>query len=766
MKSLLLTFVGLFLAVAASFMAGVAGAANLSWNSGAGDWSTPANWSPAGPPLPADRAFLGDSAAAENSVVKLDVDATVSWLEMSDGMVLDTNGHALTVNGELLLGGLFPPNPNSNSPRIRVREGGNLADLIVKGGLSISHGAEMELVGGVLEAGGVITGPTSRLSGTGTINLSGGYFGVGGVLQPGPGGIVINQSDLGTVSLDSESGPGTVLVTDYDNATDEHSSLTINAKLLLGFDGTMSIGGGFVAMNLSSSWTVWEGGVIDFFGRGEESAKLNGSRVEFWGTANVYGTAEFNAPSNWRNTATALIRDEGELRFDGAASLLGASFKQAHGTAGGVVTNNGGLRVFGANTIDLPTGVFDWDGDGAPTLTSIGIGATYTLNVDRIENDGSEDPDLAYNGTTNVGSNGVLAVNTTEPWRHAGVIRLGGGRLNGSGVINLSSLEGRGRLSPAFIDNQGSISADGGELIVETAGVSDLDGADGEGVLNAQKGNLRVLGVGSLAEFDGTLNVGLQGVSQEFEMPGAGLDSTGAINLAGGVYRGKLRQGGDLVVSFDSAIVSAEGIFGVNGLNAIGADLQLDGAFRIEQGAAFSGSGSLVVIGGSTVQAEDGAAVAVRLDNFGVVAPGEGVTGEAGELDVAQFIQRDGGRLEVDLLLGGGVPGASHDLLDVRGEAALLGGTLEARFADGFKPRAGDEFLVMRSLAGISGAFDHLVHSPLPDVKLAVRYDEFSVRLVVVAIPEPCSVVLEVCGVFAVSLGWSGNRSTVRRVVG
>jgi hypothetical protein len=643
-KSLLLTFVGLFLAVAASFMAGVAGAANLSWNSGAGDWSTPANWSPAGPPLPADRAFLGDSAAAENSVVKLDVDATVSWLEMSDGMVLDTNGHALSVNGELRLGGLFPPDPNSNAPRIRVREGGNLAALTVKGGLSISHGADLELDGGVLEAGGVITGPTSRLSGTGTINLSGGYFGVGGVLQPGPGGIVINQSDLGTVSLDSETGPGTVLVTDYDTATDEHSSLTINAKLLLGFDGTMSIGGGFVAMNLSSSWTVWEGGVINFFGRGDESAKLNGSRVEFWGTANVYGTAEFNAPSNWRNSATALIRDEGELRFDGAASLLGASFKQAHGTAGGVVTNNGGLRVVAANTIDLPTGVFDWDGDGVPSQTLINAGAGFTLNVDRIENDSGGDPDLAYNGTTSVGANGVLAVNTTEPWHHAGVIRLNGGRLNGSGVINLSSLEGRGKLSPAFINNQGSISADGGELIVETAGISDLDGANGDGVLNAQKGKLKVMGFGSLAKFDGTLNVGLPGVPQGFEMPSGGLDSTGAINLAGGVYRGKLRQDGDLVVSFDSAIVSAEGVFGVNGLNVISADLQLDGVFRIDQGAAFSGSGDVVVLSGSTVQAEDGAAVAVRLDNFGVVAPGEGANGGAGILDVANYIQRgDGG---------------------------------------------------------------------------------------------------------------------------
>ena len=439
------------------------------------------------------------------------------------------------------------------------------------------------------------------------------------------------------------------------------------------------------------------------------------------------------------------------------------------GMTGGVVTNNGGLSVFAATTIDLPTGVFDWDGDGAPTLTSIGSGGIFTLNVDRIENDSVSDPDLAYNGTTSVGLNGVLAVNTTEPWRHAGVIRLNGGRLNGSGVINLSSLEGRGRLSPAFIDNQGSISADGGELIVETAGVSDLDGADGDGVLNAQKGKLKVLGVGSLAEFDGTLNVGLQGVHQEFEMPGGGLDNTGAINLAGGVYRGSSAPGWGSRRSFDSAIVSSNGVF-VNGSNAINADLRLDGLFAVEQGATFDGTGDVVVLSDSTVRAEDGAAVAIRVDNFGLVSPGEGLGEAAGILGVAGYINEEGGRLAIDLLSDGGVAGGRHDLLDIRGEAILLGGTLEVNFVEGFMPSVGDEFLVLRTLAGVSGAFDHLVQPLLPDVKLAAVYDEFGVRLVAVAIPEPSSITPAVCGVFAVywgcragAYGWASKNSWLSR---
>ncbi|MBA4104314.1 MAG: hypothetical protein C0485_01025 [Pirellula sp.] len=752
------TLVAVFLAAAMNLRVGVAGAANLSWNSGAGDWSTSANWSPAGPPLPADRAFLGDSAAAENSVVKLDVDATVSWLEMSDGMVLDTNGHAMTVNGQLRVG--WPANGNSTlPPRLRVARGDKAADLIVNDFFTVI-GAEIELDGGVIEVNAHLQpSSNSRLYGAGIINVNDSSFSSNGLLEAAPGGIVFNHNGSGLISLDGETSLGTVMVTGYDEVTKEHSTLTINSQVLSGFDGTMSIGGGFVAMNLSSSWTVWVGGVINFFGRGDESAKLNGSRVEFMGTANVYGIAEFNAPSQWRFTSKALIREKGELRLDGAAILRGASFKQTDGTAGGVVTNNGGLSVFAATTIDLPTGVFDWDGDGAPTLTSIGSGGIFTLNVDRIENDSVSDPDLAYNGTTSVGLNGVLAVNTTEPWRHAGVIRLGGGRLNGSGVINLNSLEGRGRLSPAFIDNQGSISADGGELIVETAGVSDLDGADGDGVLNAQKGKLKVLGFGSLVEFDGTLNVGLLGVPQEFEMPSGGLDNTGAINLAGGLYRGELRQDGKLSVSFDSTIVSSNGVFGANGSNAINADLRLDGVFAVEQGATFDGAGDVVVLSNSTVRAEDGAAVALRVDNFGVVAPGEGLGEAVGILGVAGYINEEGGRLAIDLLSDGGVAGGGHDLLDIRGEAVLLGGTLEVNFVEGFMPSAGDEFLVLRTLAGVSGAFDHLVQPLLPDVKLAAVYEEFGVRLVAVTIPEPSSITPAVCGVFAVSRGWRGSRA-------
>ena len=161
----------------------------------------------------------------------------------------------------------------------------------------------------------------SRLYGAGIINVNDSSFSSNGLLEAAPGGIIFNHNGAGLISLDGETALGTVMVTGYDEATKEHSTLTINSQVFSGFDGTMSIGGGFVAMNLSSSWTVWEGGVINFFGRGDESAKLNGSRVEFMGTANVYGIAEFNAPSHWRFTSKALIREKGELRLDGAAIL-------------------------------------------------------------------------------------------------------------------------------------------------------------------------------------------------------------------------------------------------------------------------------------------------------------------------------------------------------------------------------------------------------------------------------------------------------------
>jgi hypothetical protein len=746
------------LATAAYLMAGSAGAVNISWNNDFGNWNTAGNWSPAGPPAPADAVFIGNTAIAENAFVTLNIDDTIAAMTISDGMVLNTDGHALLVNGDVLVTG---ENQDGNvvwSSRIQVKSSGNSYDLDVNN-LTVNDGAGLELWdGGILAVDNVLqVAAGSNIYGDGVINLGGNeprVFINDGVLQVAPGSLTLNQNGAGRIDLDGNSGDGHVSVSTYSNITMEHSTLTINGDLLAdAFSGSMSIGGGFVTMNLSGGgWTAAASSEIDFFGLGGDTAKLNGSHVTFGGLANIYGIAEINAPSTWIGSATASIRTNDELRLDGAATFDGASFVQEAATTGGVVTNNGGLAVIGDTTIDLPTGVFDWDGDAANANTNIQAGATFTLNVNAIDNDPGGDP---YDGNTDVGAGATLAVNTSGPWELNGSIDLTNGSLTGSGVVIGSSgqITGRGSVQVASIDNGGMIGASIGTLTVQASGTNDLDGSNENGRLSAAVGDLTILGINSLFDFDGELSIGFLGLPRTYLMPTGGLDNDGLIEMNGGTYEAGLRQDGQLNVHYNSRIKS-DGVFGADGVNTIDADLRLDGDFVVETGAAFNGSGEVVVLEGSQLNGQHNATVALPVDNFGRVEPGQ----STGLLNVADFTNEVGGTLAVELMSAGGVLGIDHDLLDVRGEALLLGGTLEASFLNGFTPSLGDSFLVLRTLEGVTGTFANLVQPQIPGVKLMAVYDEFTVTLATVAIPEPSTAGLVICGILAGCAGMRGTR--------
>src|SRR5690606_35304615 len=101
------------------------------------------------------------------------------------------------------------------------------------------------------------------------------------------------------------------------------------------------------------------------------TAMINGADVTFGGLLTTYGIAEINANSRYNSTAIVDIRTDNELRLDGAAVFAGASFVQTQGTTGGIISNNGGLTVVSNTTVDMPTGVFDWDGNPGNAITTI-----------------------------------------------------------------------------------------------------------------------------------------------------------------------------------------------------------------------------------------------------------------------------------------------------------------------------------------------------------------------------------------------------------
>ena len=99
----------IFILVFAAF-GDFAAAVNKSWNLNAlGDWSVGGNWTPGGVPNNADNVLIGNVANVENHAVIVDQNVTIAGLEITDGMVLDTDGFTFVVEGNATISGRNTP---------------------------------------------------------------------------------------------------------------------------------------------------------------------------------------------------------------------------------------------------------------------------------------------------------------------------------------------------------------------------------------------------------------------------------------------------------------------------------------------------------------------------------------------------------------------------------------------------------------------------------------------------------------------------------
>jgi hypothetical protein len=111
------------------------------------------------------------------------------------------------------------------------------------------------------------------------------------------------------------------------------------------------------------------------------------------------------------------------------------------------------------------------------------------------------------------------------------------------------------------------------------------------------------------------------------------------------------------------------------------------GVLNVEAGAVFFHPGLLgnegSITGNGTLEITQ-----LRLINYGTVSPGA----SPGGLRVIDVYQQESGTLVVEI--GGTTQGVSYDVLKIDG-TAILGGTLDVRFVNGFVPRPGDRFDVV-----------------------------------------------------------------------
>lgn len=645
-------------------LAGMAHADDKFWNAGFGNWGTGNNWFLAGVPGAADDVFIGNTIAAENAFVTLNVNATIASLTITDGMVLDTDTSQLTVTGHTNISGQNGPINSVIWPsRLQVWNGVVGADAILNSA-TVENEASIEINdGGTLRVNGYlhVTG-TGSLYGEGTLNLHSNAavaFTLNGGLGPGVGGLTINQNGTGRIDLDGNAaGDRMINITGARIDGSDFARLTINGTGLHDdFDDDFWLAGqNTLTMNLSEGWTMGGTSLLRFSsGSHGGAAQVNGAHLDLHADLEFIGTnvwAQFNAPVTLHAAVFAGLGDGDRLEFNGETTVDGGFYTlgedaridfdgdtlvraghfttfsndradggvfmngqtQYNGdvTVVGVMTQNGNASVIGQSTIDA--GVFDMDGQSGATAWV--IGERFTVNATSID----ADPPAGFDGTITV-AGGFLSRLTVNidggaDWRMRGTMNL-----SGDPGISLTRLSG----TPVSIE---------GALNIEDRVTITADTR---------------LAPGSTTTFDASSDVA-----------------------------------------------------------------RFFGTTRVAAGAVFSGGGTLHNGAGGHMFLEHGASTGAS----GILNDGQFEVGSSpGSATVNAFTQSAGGTWLVEI--GGHAEGTEHDILHVAGPAisAHLGGAIQVALLDLggglFIPNIGDQFRVMVARLGRDGAF---VNDPVTQV--------------------------------------------------
>lgn len=521
-----------------------------------------------------------------------------------------------------------------------------------------------------------------------TINFSGGgTFNGGTITGAGRGETDGNWTYTGTTTLD-------VATLDWDGGFLGHThtinngaTLNIDSNIADAMDDAVVVNGTLNVNSPSGQWTM------------SDAMTMNGGSVG--GTAEMNlsgGTIDANGGGN-SVSAPIEIFSSGAVVLTNAADQLILSGPITY--RGGSYTGAGLLRQFGDATVaantTIATGEYDWDG-GAFAVTNVNAGTTFTLNVATIDAFATND----YDGTANVA--GTLAVNTTSDWQLDGAVNLTAAPAVLTGrafeITNVGELAGFGTVTSQNLNNNGTISGDGGTLTISTVSFPDLDGSNEMGVINALTGGVRVTGnFGGLFGFDGTINIG---GGNSFLMTNQGIFNSGTMNMSGGSYSAPLfTQGGTLAVTAGANTLSSTSTFTGASTTTIagGSSLRINGSASFAPTASVTGAGSLEILAGS--DASGNANLNVNVVNRGAIAPGV----SPGTWNIGgNFAQTATGRYEWETA---GTNPAQADRITITGNASLAG-TLDITVLGPFVPDWGDSWTIM-SYASRVGDFSSFI---------------------------------------------------------
>lgn len=615
-----------------------------SWNAAGGNWGLAGNWLPVGLPGPANQVFVGNTAAAENAFLTVNVDALAQSLTITDGMSVNTSGGQLIVTGALSVTGRNEVDIITYPSRLRVYDNLAFYDTIV-GQATVDDGAWIQLEGGQLVVSGLLTiGSDGALIGEGTVVLPGDISTVmllNGSLGPGTGGMTLIMEGDGRIDLDgSVGGDRTINITGaMIDGTDFASLEIIGTGLTDAFDDTIWLSSSNqLTMALDEPWSLGPLGVLRFSsGDSGLPSFVNGAPLTILGELEFLGAtpyAYFTAPVTFAPSAVAMLGPGDRLRLNGATTVEGGTF-----------------------TVGLDGRIDFW----GTTLLEGGAFATV-----------SPDPDdgfVQFNGPTTYDGS---------------VSFVGFARQEGDATV----------VGPTTIDAEGATFDMDGVLGTNAWSIANALTISAQSL--DQGGSVVDSTITIAGTFAGRLTVNL-------DIPGAFWYAHGFLDLGGVAAILTTRiEGTPLVVSGDMRITNAVRITADTLLPNGGevefasesARLRLTGVTTVASGFDFSGGGNLENDGMGVMRLLPAADLgATDLGNAGVLEVGAAI----GVASVDDLTLEATSVWNVDI--GGPTQGTEHDLLVVTGSDNQLGGALEVRLIDLgsgiYTPRVGEKFYVM-----------------------------------------------------------------------
>jgi len=600
------------------------------------------------------------------------------------------------------------------------------------------------------------------------------------------GGTTLSTTSAGVLTLGSLDNSGDV---EFVNG----NGLTVNGTTSIGAAGQLSIGGGATA---TFNGNVTNGG--NFFmglsGSGGNTVTVNGSVTNnstfvMFGTndtLNVTGTftnggvfsifgggdvVNVGALDNTNGALTLTVQSAGTLNITGGGSGItdigsssaldiGGTFNVINGQTttsalanltsveGNLVLENGKTTVVtpGGGTLTLAVGS-SVNIDDSSTLTVNGnltnngmltsganIGGVNNLNVSGTFTNGGTfmmfpaagDPanvgSLVNTGMMMIGAGTMLTINdgvgitdvvAGSSLDVAGDLMLAGG---GSGLANLTSIEGMLTLENG---ETSAITPMGGTLTIGSAG------------------NLSVGGMGTVVNLNGSVSNG-----GSIVLMGDG----NALNVTGNLTNG------DSVMVEQGNSLGVTGAYQTKGATIVGGTLTA---------GSFSQTGGVTTLTGGSISAATLAVSGGTFQGIGTVNGNLSLTGGTllpglpGAPDTlslnGNYTQGPGGTLLIEI---SGTPAGEYSVFNVSG-AAMLGGTVDFTFLDGFTPTIGDEFTFL-TFGSVSGDFANLVFTNFTCPVGAVCEDVFSGNSLTLEIesapvntPEPGSIALVGSGIAA-----------------